>query len=188
MNFRLVDSLYAWCLHLRKRRKIKIPTNLILMKGCFYFVGFAGVRLTEAKNINKSLSALGDVINALATKACHVPYRNSKLTRLLQDSLGKSAKVLMIVQISPTVKDAQESHCSLLFAERARGVELGPAKRHLKSCPIPDAKSQVSIQKGQEHPAALIMFRATKANEFFFAMTTPDFGASQSTIIKKQTY
>merc|ERR1712228_1059728 len=53
-----------------------------------------GVRMDEAKNINKSLSALGDVIKALYQKKKHIPYRNSKLTFILQDSLGQSAKVL----------------------------------------------------------------------------------------------
>lgn len=129
-----------------------MPGSLIAMEEWFCFIVVSGARLTEAKSINKSLSALGDVINALATKASHVPYRNSKLTRLLQDSLGKSGKVLMIVQISPTLKDAPESHCSLLFAERARGIELGPAKKHIKSSPLPEAKSQVRFTifiKGQ---------------------------------------
>lgn len=92
-----------------------------------------GDRLKEAQNINKSLSALGDVIQALAMKSSHVPFRNSKLTHLLQDSLGGDSKTLMFVQISPNEADLSETLCSLNFASRVRGVELGPARKHLDS-------------------------------------------------------
>ena len=61
----------------------------------------------------------------------HIPYRNSKLTHLLQDSLGSSAKTLMIVQSSPLARDVAESLCSLQFASRARDVELGQAKKNV---------------------------------------------------------
>eukprot|EP00636_Phaeomonas_parva_P018397 CAMPEP_0118853442 /NCGR_PEP_ID=MMETSP1163-20130328/2029_1 /TAXON_ID=124430 /ORGANISM="Phaeomonas parva, Strain CCMP2877" /LENGTH=149 /DNA_ID=CAMNT_0006785993 /DNA_START=69 /DNA_END=518 /DNA_ORIENTATION=+ len=88
-----------------------------------------GQRLKEAQNINKSLSALGDVIAALGSSQGHVPYRNSKLTFLLQDSLGPSSKVLMFVNINPAFNSAGESTCSLNFASRCRSVQLGPARR-----------------------------------------------------------
>ena len=93
----------------------------------------SGDRLKEAQNINRSLSALGDVINALGNrKASHVPYRNSKLTFLLQDSLGGSSKVLMFVTVSPASYNAVETVCSLNFAARCRSVELGLAKANKK--------------------------------------------------------
>ncbi|KAL0357326.1 UNVERIFIED_CONTAM: Kinesin-like protein KIN-14S [Sesamum calycinum] len=88
-----------------------------------------GDRLKESQFINKSLSALGDVISALASKTSHVPYRNSKLTHILQSSLGGDCKTLMFVQISPNVADLGETLCSLNFASRVRGVEHGPARR-----------------------------------------------------------
>ncbi len=82
--------------------------------------GATGDRLKEAQAINKSLSALGDVIEALQKKNSHVPYRNSKLTFLLQDSLGGHAKTLMFINVSPTEFDAEETFCSLNFASRVR--------------------------------------------------------------------
>jgi len=92
--------------------------------------GATGDRLEEAKNINKSLSALGNVIEALQKKNSHVPYRNSKLTYLLQDSLGGHAKTLMFINISPTFYDGEETLCSLQFASRVRKVELGAASKN----------------------------------------------------------
>ncbi|KAM0040497.1 putative minus-end-directed kinesin ATPase [Helianthus debilis subsp. tardiflorus] len=88
-----------------------------------------GERLKESQFINKSLSALGDVIYALASKNAHIPYRNSKLTHILQSSLGGDCKTLMFVQISPSSADLGETVCSLSFASRVRGVEHGPARK-----------------------------------------------------------
>ncbi|KAL4612030.1 hypothetical protein ACB092_08G169400 [Castanea dentata] len=84
-----------------------------------------GRRLEEGKAINLSLSALGDVINALQRKRFHIPYRNSKLTQVLKDSLGKDSKTLMLVHVSPKEEDLCETICSLNFATRARSIHLG---------------------------------------------------------------
>ncbi|KAK6915484.1 Kinesin motor domain [Dillenia turbinata] len=85
--------------------------------------GATGQTLDEGRAINLSLSALGDVIAALRRKRGHVPYRNSKLTQILKDSLGDGSKVLMLVHISTSEADVGETICSLSFAKRARGVE-----------------------------------------------------------------
>lgn len=79
-----------------------------------------GDRLKETQAINKSLSALGDVISAIATKEAHVPYRNSKLTYLLSTALGGNSKALMLVNVSPARESAAETLCSLRFAAKAR--------------------------------------------------------------------
>ncbi|TVU23844.1 hypothetical protein EJB05_26227 [Eragrostis curvula] len=85
--------------------------------------GASGLTMDEGKAINLSLSALGDVIAALRRKRSHVPYRNSKLTQILSDSLGDGSKVLMVVHISPSEEDVSETVCSLSFAERARSIK-----------------------------------------------------------------
>ncbi|KAL0658497.1 hypothetical protein Bca4012_079082 [Brassica carinata] len=85
--------------------------------------GAIGQTLDEGRAINLSLSALGDVIAALRRKKGHVPYRNSKLTQILKDSLGTRSKVLMLVHISPRDEDVGETICSLSFTKRARAIE-----------------------------------------------------------------
>jgi kinesin family protein 5 len=83
-----------------------------------------GKRLDEAKNINKSLSTLGMVINSLTDgKSTHVPYRDSKLTRVLQDSLGGNSKTTLIITCSPSVYNLQETLGTLRFGIRAKAVK-----------------------------------------------------------------
>lgn len=77
--------------------------------------GSAGNQLKEAQSINKSLSALGDVISALSSGNQHIPYRNHKLTMLMSDSLGGNAKTLMFVNISPAESNLDETHNSLTY-------------------------------------------------------------------------
>jgi len=107
-----------------------------------------GQRLKEAQNINKSLSALGDVIASLGKKASHVPFRNSKLTFLLQDSLTNNSKMQMFVNCSPAEYNASETLCSLNFAKRCRAVELGAAKKNTESAEVARLKKQMkSLQE-----------------------------------------
>ncbi|XP_017881491.1 osmotic avoidance abnormal protein 3-like [Ceratina calcarata] len=89
--------------------------------------GATGDRLKEAASINLSLSALGNVISALAAgHGRHVPYRDSKLTRLLRDSLGGNARTLMIACVSPSDVDAEETLSTLRYAARARCIKNKP--------------------------------------------------------------
>ncbi|XP_041116274.1 kinesin heavy chain isoform X1 [Polyodon spathula] len=86
--------------------------------------GAEGAVLDEAKNINKSLSALGNVISALAegTKT-HVPYRDSKMTRILQDSLGGNCRTTIVICCSPSVYNEAETKSTLMFGQRAKTIK-----------------------------------------------------------------
>uniref|UniRef100_A0A7S3EEJ2 Kinesin-like protein n=1 Tax=Rhodosorus marinus TaxID=101924 RepID=A0A7S3EEJ2_9RHOD len=90
-----------------------------------------GDRLKEAQHINKSLSALGDVFSSILSNNSHIPFRNSKLTYLLQPALGGDAKTLMFVNISPSDSDGSETLSSLNFASRVSKAELGAARQNL---------------------------------------------------------
>ncbi|KAI9332345.1 P-loop containing nucleoside triphosphate hydrolase protein [Obelidium mucronatum] len=89
--------------------------------------GASGDRLKEATKINLSLSALGNCISALVDgKSSHIPYRDSKLTRLLQDSLGGNAKTLMIATLSPASYNYDETLSTLRYANRAKNIKNKP--------------------------------------------------------------
>ena len=90
--------------------------------------GTTGTAVAETKAINKSLSALGSVIASLAANDKHVPYRDSKLTHLLADSLGGNSKTLMLAAVRGEVANAGETISSLTFAARAKTVKLGKAQ------------------------------------------------------------
>jgi len=86
-----------------------------------------GDRLKEAQKINLSLSALGNVIAALVNgKSTHIPYRDSKLTRLLQDSLGGNTKTVMVAAVSPADYNYDETLSTLWYASRAKSIKNKP--------------------------------------------------------------
>eukprot|EP00941_MAST-03F_sp_MAST-3F-sp1_P002781 g2781.t1 len=84
--------------------------------------GATGNTLSEAKSINQSLSALGNVVSALQQSAKHIPYRSHPLTMLMSDSIGGNAKTLMFVNVGPADYNQSETASSLLYATRVQGV------------------------------------------------------------------
>ncbi len=111
-------------------------------KGTLYLVDLAGserVRksevegqaLKEAQHINKSLSALGNVMEALDRKSSHVPYRDSKLTHLLQNALGGNSRTMMVVTVCPHNDAYDETTFALKFATRVRRINLGSAQKNV---------------------------------------------------------
>ena len=95
--------------------------------------GVQGQRLTEAQHINKSLTALGCVMQALGQKRDYIPFRDSKLTQLLQDSLSGEAKSMMFVHVSPEETSIGETLSTLNFGKGVTEITLGEAKRHTDS-------------------------------------------------------
>jgi hypothetical protein len=100
--------------------------NLVDLAGSerVHITGATGKRLEESKSINQSLSALGKVIAALTDKKLrsHIPYRDSKLTRILEDSLGGNCKTTMMCMVSPSLDAFAESVSTLKFANRAKTI------------------------------------------------------------------
>ncbi|KAJ6762608.1 KINESIN-LIKE PROTEIN KLP-3 [Salix purpurea] len=154
MNDRSSRSHSCLTVHVQGREL----TSGTVIRGSMHLVDLAGServdksevtgdRLKEAQHINKSLSALGDVIASLAQKNSHVPYRNSKLTQLLQDSLGGQAKTLMFVHMSPETDALGETISTLKFAERVATVELGAARVNKDSSEAKELKEQIANLK-----------------------------------------
>lgn len=90
--------------------------------------GATAERLKEASKINRALSSLGNVISALAENSPHIPYRDSKLTRLLQNSLGGNSKTIMIANIGPSSYNYNETLTTLRYAHRAKTIQNKPVK------------------------------------------------------------
>lgn len=110
--------------------------------------GAQGERLKEATKINLSLSALGNVISALVDgKSTHVPYRDSKLTRLLQDSLGGNARTVMVANVGPASYNVEETLTTLRYANRAKNIKNKPR--------INEDPKDATLRKYQEEIAGL---------------------------------
>ncbi|CAH1413941.1 unnamed protein product [Lactuca virosa] len=114
--------------------------------------GAEGKVLEEAKTINKSLSALGNVISALTSsphaKSLHIPFRDSKLTRLLQDALGGSSQTALLCCCSPSLSNSSESVSTLRFGARAKHIKASSSR-------VMSSNSKEDIDRKQQEISAL---------------------------------
>ncbi|XP_063163587.1 kinesin-like protein KIF25 [Candoia aspera] len=112
-----------------KRMRTKLQLVDLAGSECVGMSGVTGSLLRETSFINRSLSALADVLGAISEQHSHIPYRNSKLTHLLQDAIGGDAKLLVVLCVSPSQKYITESLQTLGFGSRAQQVQRGHAKK-----------------------------------------------------------
>ena len=134
----------------------------------------------ETLHINKSLSALGDVMRALDCKATHIPYRNSKLTYLLQDALstGKS-RAMMIVCVSPAIHSLDDTAATLQFATNARKISLGKAMPIKNSKKMEEKIKTLSAEKKE-------WYRSKRKRENQLTFLKKDFKRMEETFFKYQ--
>ncbi|KAJ1391975.1 kinesin-like protein, partial [Ochromonadaceae sp. CCMP2298] len=111
--------------------------------------GAKDATLKEGIKINMSLSALGNVISALSEGGRHIPYRDSKLTRLLQDSLGGNTKTMMIAAVSPADYNYEETMSTLRYANRAKNIKNKPKiNEDPKDAMIREFKEEIDRLRG----------------------------------------
>jgi len=139
MNVRSSRSHSVFTLHLQARNEqlqaeFEGKLHLVDLAGSERLSrsGATGQRLKETQAINSSLSCLSDVFQSISHQNSHIPFRNSKLTYLLQPALSGDGKTLMIVNLSPTTESYNESLCSLRFASKVNQCELGRPKKQVR--------------------------------------------------------
>ena len=112
--------------------------------------GATGERLREGAKINQSLSALGNVIKRLVDRSEFIPYRESKLTHILKDSLGGNAKTLMICGLSPASSNFEETHSTLRYADQAKRIKnKAKINEDPKDAQIREMRSQIERLESQ---------------------------------------
>jgi kinesin family protein 11 len=128
---------------LRVKSKEKVADGIVEREGKLHLVDLAGsecakstgadaARFRESQNINKSLLTLGRVITALRDNLPRIPYRDSKLTRLLQEALGGQCQTLIIATLSPSISCVDESLSTLTYAEQAKGIVNKPVTAQVR--------------------------------------------------------
>lgn len=141
MNETSSRSHTVLCIDVEQHRRVEAGTHIV--QGRMVLADLAGservrrttstgVRLDEAKHINASLSALGNVVNGLASQSSQfIPYRSSKLTRVLTNSLSLSSKIVVMCTVCQSAQDYNETLSSLQFASRCQEILLKPRSTNL---------------------------------------------------------
>lgn len=191
MNERSSRSHSVFCLHLKATN----AAQGICLKGTLSLVDLAGSerldrsgatgdQLKETVAINKSLSALADVFVAIGNKQSHIPFRNSKLTYLLQSALSGDGKTLMMVNLSPTLESFQESLCSLRLAKQINQCELGKPKKQVKEVTNVKESTSSKMQVCPDTPSGSAVpstpSRGASAKQLSASLTTVNELASSS--------
>lgn len=133
------------------KQSVKTKLQLVDLAGseCVGMSGVTGAALRETSHINKSLSALADVLGALSEQRSHIPYRNTRLTHMLQDTIGGDAKLLVMLCVSPAQRFITETLQCLGFGSRARQVARGQTKKRRPTSFVPNSISLDLSQVGQ---------------------------------------
>lgn len=139
--------------------------------------GASGRQLEEAKTINKSLSALGMVINALTDpNSSHVPYRDSKLTRVLQESLGGNSRTALIINVSPSSYNTPETLSTLRFGNRAKSIKnkaVVNEQRSVEEYKLLLAKAEKALAMQQNYIISLEARLSSSSNSVETALPPP---------------
>ncbi|PKU66315.1 Geminivirus Rep-interacting motor protein [Dendrobium catenatum] len=127
----LVVTIHIFYTNLVTRENVYSKLSLVDLPGseCFLVEDTSGDQVTELLHVSKSLSALGDVLSSLTSKKETVPYENSRLTKVLADSMGGSSKTLLIAHVCPNSSNLAKTQCALNFSARARNAELSLGNR-----------------------------------------------------------
>jgi hypothetical protein len=115
----------------------------------------SGVQMQEAQAINTSLSTLGSVINALANSTSHVPYRNNKLTRLLQDGLGNNSRTALVINVSPSSYNIEETKSSLRFGASAVRIRTKSTANMLSQHDVARKHALNKLQRAKSYSSFL---------------------------------
>ncbi|KAH3882535.1 kinesin-like protein KIF22 [Dreissena polymorpha] len=145
--------------------------------------GNQGIRLKESGAINKSLFSLGEVVDAINNGLPRIPYRNSKLTRLLQDSIGGTCHSVMITNLAPEERYYYDTYCTLNFATKSKKVVNSTVVRETVGIvkPVPQVRKP-SPERKEEGPSQAKLARLDSSTDSMGS----DIGSSISPLIKRQ--
>merc|ERR1712151_342722 len=136
--------------------------------------GAVGDRLKETQNINRSLSSLADVFCAKAEGRSHVPFRNSKLTHLMEPCLSGNGKTMMVVNVSPEQESAHETLCSLRFASQVSQCNTGgKPKRNVKTASGNPCSARQNTSASSSRPQTPLTRTATPTTRSVGRPTSP---------------